>query len=366
MINNNRIIENTWEMLKFLYDELRGKKFVDFDITNIESINDLYSSIISKWCTNIAKEGLYKEYVVIEDEELTSPKGQINIQQSIVLQTRSRGTLVCSYDELSADVYLNHILKGALQSVIFDSETKPQVKLEAQKTMMLFNGVSFTDLNYVKWKTIKYDNSNIRYKHLIEVIKNFEFEKKMLRQGIIDDNTRTFLLFKKQLYKWFKVKYSSEEDIVETFEMPFTLDTEPQFEYKINKNQKLIAVRTEDKALVMCVRLQTELLLDDATLGRKQMEELVSYLREYAKEYKVKPSGCIIYVNTDKTKLNLQPITINVINDYSVGEQVIDMHDQWRFIANKLDDVYKYFIQRSKNMKKGKFGAEATGGTENK
>jgi hypothetical protein len=35
-----------------------------------------------------------------------------------------------------------------------------------------------------------------------------------------------------------------------------------------------------------------------------------------------------------------------------VGETTIDIFDQWRFIANKLDDVYKYFVERDKNRRK--------------
>lgn len=338
-------------MLKYLYEELNNRRFKDLDITKIEDINNLYALIISRWCTFIAREGLCKEYVVIEDEELTSPKGQINVQQSIVLQTRSRGTLVCSYDELSADIFINHVLKAALQDVLFDGSIDEWIRVDTQKTMMLFNGVSYVDLTYVKWKDIKYNNSNVRYKHLIEVIKNVLFEKKMVKQGVLDENTRVYQLFKKQMFKWIKSHYETDDDRVELLEMPFTLDSEPAFEYKVNKNQKLVALRTIDRAVLICVRLETEQLIQDSKLARQHMEEMVTYIREYIKEHKVKTAGCILYVNTDKTKLNLKPMTVNVVNDYMIGVDTIDLHDQWRFIANKIHNCYKYFIERGKSNK---------------
>ena len=123
MRSNSRAVENTWEMLKTLYKELKHKKFSTLDITSVQTIDDLYALVLVKWCTSLAKEGLYKEYVVVENEELSSPKGQINIQESIARQTMSRGTLLCSYDELSDNIYLNHILKGTLQYIIFDSHS---------------------------------------------------------------------------------------------------------------------------------------------------------------------------------------------------------------------------------------------------
>lgn len=342
-------VENTWQMLRYLYDELRTKRFNNFDITCLNNVDELYAAIISRWCESIAREGLYKEYIVIEDEELSSPKGQLNIQASISMNTRSRGTLICSYDELSGDIYINHILKGALLSIVADPNISKEVKLEAQKTLMLYNGVSFTDINNVKWKTVKFNNDTMRYKNIIDIIHNLTFEKKALAAGTLSENDRIYQLFKRQLFKWIKLNYG-DEDTVEIFKMPFDPELEPQFELKINKVNKIIVIKTEEKALLISVKLQTKELLDDATLGRRHMEDLVLGLREYAKDNKVKVSGCIVYVNTDKTKINLQPIMMNVVNDYSVGIQVVDIHDRWNYVANKINDCYKIFIERSKSM----------------
>ncbi len=352
----NKLVVNTWNMLQYLYDELNGKKFQGFDISNVNTIDELYAVVICRWCSNVAREGLYKEYVTIEGEELTSPKGQIDVQQSIVSQSRSRGALICNYDELSADVYVNHILKAALIELSADSKAPEWIKTELQKAIMLFNGVSAIDLTFVKWKTVKYDNSNIRYKHLIEVIRNYLFERKMVAQGVLDDNTRTYQLFKKQLAKWIRKEYGEPKpddedyipDIVETIEEPFTLSSEPAFEYKINRTQKVVVVRTEEVAMMVCVRLQTKQVLEDSVLARQHMEELVGYMRDYVADTKLKTSGVILYVNVTPA-LNMQPIVINVVNDYTVGTDVVDLHDDWQYTKFKVNEAYKYFIARSKN-----------------
>ena len=70
MINNNRTIENAWSMLQYLYDELRTKRFKNIDISNIDTLDNLYALVISMWAASLAKEGLYKEYVTHEDEEM--------------------------------------------------------------------------------------------------------------------------------------------------------------------------------------------------------------------------------------------------------------------------------------------------------
>ena len=268
-------------------------------------------------------------------------------------QTLIRGALICSYDELSENIYLNHILKGTLQYFLYDSSIEEKIKNDIKKTLQLFNGVDYTDINYVHWKNIRFNNSNIRYKHLIEVCKTYVLEHKLEKSIGLDDNRRLYIMFKKQIFKYFKVKYG-KDDIVENFDMPYTLDSESPFETAINKVQRMIAIRTEEQALVIMVRLQDEQMLTDSTLGRQRLYELVKYLRDYKKSYKVKTAGVIIYVNINKNKLNLQPITVNNINDYMIGETTVDIHDQWRFITNKIDEAYKFFIQRDKNKKRNK------------
>ena len=347
MLNNSRTIENVLNMLKYLYSELNSKRFESLDITNISNIDNLYALVISHWASVIAKEGLYKEYVEVANEELTSPKGQINIQQSIVMQTKSRGTLICSYDELSDNVYVNHILKGMLNSLLVDREICESIKIKIRKTMQMFNGVDSVDITKVHWKEIKYNNNNIRYKHLIELIHNTINERKLVKQGVLNDDTRVYLLFKKQLVLWMRQEYGVE-NAVSLFEQPFDLDIEPQFEVKLNKTQKLVVISTSERALLFCIRLQDELVLGDATVGKRHMFNLARCLREYAKKYKVKTLGCMLYVNVDRTKLNLQPMVINTVSDFVVGEQVVDIHDYWKFIANKVNEVYKAFILRGK------------------
>lgn len=348
---NNRNVENAWEMLKYLYHELRTKKFQAMDISKCKTLDDLYALVISTWCTALAKEGLYKEYVTIEDDELTSPRGQINIQETIARQSMKRGTIVCSYDELSEDIYLNHVLKGTLQYFLYNNSIDKLVRLEIQKSMQLFNGVGYVDIKYIKWKDIKYNNSTIRYKHLLEMCKTYLDEHNLIKNDNLSDDDRLYILFKKQLTKYLNIKYG-EDDIVESFDMPFTFDNEPKFDKEVFKQQKMIAIRTEKEALVVMIRLQDDKMLKEPKLPRMRIDEFVNYLREYKKNNKVKVAGTIVYVNTNAGRLNIQPITVNSVGDYMIGETTVDIHDQWRFIENKIDDAYKFFIEREKNRNK--------------
>lgn len=351
MVNNNRSVENAWKMMQYLYDELKSRKFKSIDITGIKDLDNLYALVLSRWCASLAKEGMYKEYVTIEGEEMTSPMGQIDVPETISRQTRLRGALVCNYDELSGDINMNHILKGTLQYLLTHVELSEELKKEINKALQAFNGIGYVDINNVKWTGIKFNNSNIRYKHLIEVCKTLVFEHKLLKTLELNDEKRLYLLFKKQLFKWFQETYG-QEDTVSTLIKPFTLENESPLEININRVQKMVVISIEKSALIVNVRLQDEHMLDDIRVSRQHKDELVDFIRDYQKETKLKTSGCIIYVNTDKRKLNLQPITVNNVKDVMIGEVIVDIHDQWRFIENKCKDVYTYFIGKDKERNK--------------
>lgn len=344
----NRNVVNAFEMLKYLYPEIKSKRFGAIDLELCTSLKELYALVIATWCTSIAKEGLYKEYVTHEQEEMVAPQGNIDIQQTIIQQTQIRGALICNYDELSDDIYLNHILKGALYYYLFNSDINDKIKVVIQKAMQLFNGVSQVDLMSIKWKDIKYNNNTMRYKHLLEMCKSVVDESRLEKITEYKENEKLYVLFKKQILKYINTTYG-EVDNVCIFEQSYTLDNEAEFEKKIFKTQMMVAIKTDKNALVLIIRLQDEFAKKDIKVIKQRQEEFLGYLREFKKENKLKVAGGMIYVNTNPNNLNLKPMTTLVIDDYSIGETVVDIYDQWRFITNKVEDIYKYYIAREKN-----------------
>lgn len=345
MINNTRTIENALNMMKYLYPELSGKRFKNMDISSIDTLDNLYSLIIATWANSLAREGLYKEYVEVHGDERTDPKGSIDIQETINRQTLLHGSVICNYDEFSSNIFINIVIKSALQYILNSNDIDLDIKTKVKKAILLYIEVDSQDINIIRWKTIKYNNSNLRYKHLIEICKTFIFERKVKKDIGLDDSRRVYLLFKKQLMKYYFTNYSDKND-VSVFRQPYTLEDEPVFESYINKEQQMIAIKNETQALVIMIRLEDELMQKDSTVIRIRLHEFVNYLREYKKENKVKVYGVMMYINIDKTKLNLQPISINNISNYLIGETTVDIHDQWKFIDIKLKDAYTYFMDR--------------------
>lgn len=350
MINKNRQIENAYNIMQYLYDELRAKRFKDFSTENIESLDTLYTSLIIKWCNTIAKEGLYKEYVEHENEELTSVRGQINVQETLLQNSRLRGALICSYDEFSSNVYINIILKSMLHYLIYHGYCNEDNKKEMTKTLQMFNGIDYLDIRDIHWRNIRYNNNNTRYKHLIEICKALLDEHRMEKTVGLDDNRRIYLLFKKQVSKYFKLKYG---DVLNTeiLEIPYNYDIEHPFETYITKAQRIVVLKSGDEVVLIEIRLKDDDTIQDTTIIRQRLFNFTKLLKTYKKEYKLNTRGVIIHVNINSNHMSLEHLKTNNVNGVLVGEVTIDMHDQWRFITNKLDSIVQYMF-KGLNIKK--------------
>ena len=216
--------------------------------------------------------------------------------------------------------------------------------------MQWFNGIDYIDIRDIHWKNIRYNNNNVRYKHLIELCRTLLDEHRIEKNIGLDDNRRLYLLFKKQVAKYFKIKYS---DVLATeiYEIPYNVDTEQPFETYVTKVQRIIILKTGNEAVLIEVRLKDDDTLQDTTIIRQRLYNFTKLLKAYKKEYKLNTLGVIIHVNIDSNHMNLEHLKTNNVNGVVIGEVTIDMHDQWRFITNKLDSIVQYMFKGLKISK---------------
>lgn len=346
-------VENCWGILKNMYQELNQRKFSRFSIENLHTIDELYAAIVQQWCLALAKEGLYKGYVTHEDEEMSQPQGQINVQQTIANQTLIRGQIVCSYDELSDDIYMNHVLKGTLQ-YFMQLDVSDEVKKEIKKAMVPFMAIGYVDMQTMKWKSIRYNNNTMRYKNLLDMCRWVYNEKKFGDRVGLTDDYRVYNLFKKGLCGTLNKLYG-QTDTVDYFEMPYTYENEPEFETEFFKMQPLAVVSMKDLQLMYMVRLgDINLYNRDFQMPRTKLKELLECTKKYEDLYKDETVGVVIQINFNSGEYNVDGMNLQMMEDHMLGDLTVDIWDKWNFIETRLKDPYEYFIGRKKErLKRG-------------
>ena len=103
-------IQNIYYMLAYAFQVLHEDSYRKISIEEFDDVESLLAAILAKGIANQIKRGLGCEYISVEDS-LRSPRGKLSISSSIKERTIQSKRLVCEYDELSENVYINQILK---------------------------------------------------------------------------------------------------------------------------------------------------------------------------------------------------------------------------------------------------------------
>ena len=156
-------IQNIYHMLAYAFQTLRGQGYRDIAAEEFDNTADLLAEILARGVSLQLKRGLGREYVDRE-EALSSPRGKIELSESLKTRSILRRQLVCSYDEFSTDTRMNRILKATIVLLIRSDIDKARKKA-LRRLLPYFADV---DLSGEDWH-MRFDRNNQTYRMLINV-----------------------------------------------------------------------------------------------------------------------------------------------------------------------------------------------------
>jgi 5-methylcytosine-specific restriction enzyme subunit McrC len=106
-------IANLYRLFAYACGLMPRMGFVDVGREEPSDTLDLLARIVAEEARAITRRGLARDYVDLE-EDLTAPRGRIDMQLTVARQTTRRGRLACAFDELSVDRPFNQILKATV------------------------------------------------------------------------------------------------------------------------------------------------------------------------------------------------------------------------------------------------------------
>lgn len=327
-------IYNTFLFLQKIYSDLTTQQFNDIDKDDIETIEEVYVLYLLTIIHSINKRGLYTEYVSIENVELESPKGRINIPMSIATRSIQKQKLICSYDELSTNVKHNQIVKTALNNILFRYKFSDRTTNKIRKAMAWFNGIDYIDYKTINWRRIIYNNFNIRYKpaiQLCEKLNNFSIAEK---NNDISFEDKLYITFKESLLNFYKEKF---KDIlmIDTLVSEFSSSAK-QFEIMVSKINRFIIMQYDEKAIIIgCTQYEHNMHYTEFDTQLKEIK-LAAY--KYLNETGVKPTGVLIHCNTTTTLLTEDMKLYNVDN-FEVTYVQVDIDVDYKYIEYKLKRI---------------------------
>ena len=159
-------VQNIYYMLSYAFKVLNEQGYKSVETEQFHNVAELCAAVLSKGVSLQLKRGLGREYIC-ETEELSSPRGKLDISESIKTQSMQRKKLVCTFDEFSTNSYMNRIIKTTML-ILLKSKISTARKKEVRKLLVFFGEVDELDAHTINWN-IRYNRNNQTYQMLVSI-----------------------------------------------------------------------------------------------------------------------------------------------------------------------------------------------------
>ena len=298
-------VQNIYYMLSYAFKVLNEQGYKSVETEQFHNVAELCAEILSKGVSLQLKRGLGREYIC-ETEELSSPRGKLDISESIKTQSMQRKKLVCTYDEFSTNSYMNRIIKTTIL-LLLKSKITTARKKDLRKLLVYFGEVDEIDVHSINWN-IRYNRNNQTYQMLISVC---YLVIKGLLQTQSDGTTKLMDFLDEQrmhhLYEKFILEYYRKEFpqiSTNASQIPWKLDDD--MDDMLPVMQSDIMLTYAGKTLIIDAKYYGQTLqqqYDRYSIHSGNLYQIFTYVKnkeaEISEQEHDSVSGMLLYAKTD-------------------------------------------------------------------
>lgn len=336
-------IQNIYHMLTYAFEILKEQGYASCATEEFENTADLLSTILVKGVTLQIKRGLNRVYLE-KTEPLSCLRGKINVTESIKQQTIIKQQLVCTYEEFSADSYMNRILKTTMELLLRYDIPKLRKK-ELKKLLLYFKNIQTVDIYSINWK-FKFYRNNQSYQMLMSIC--YLILKGLLQtttDGSVKlmqflDEQRMCRLYEKFILEYYKKKHPE----IRTNSSQIFWQLDDEFSSMLPIMQTDIMLSKENITLIIDAKYYehtTQTQYGNNTLHSNNLYQIFTYVKNKDAEYGELPhtvSGMLLYAQTDEI---VQPNHIYHMSGNKISVRTLNLNLPFKEIANQLDNIVK-------------------------
>lgn len=167
--NKNPIpIKNLFYMLCYAWNVLSIKDDILVGTDNYNDAYNLLARVFSYGIGKLIRSGFHRSYIQ-KEEDLSTLKGKINIQESINRLSIKNNSLVCNYDEYSTNDIFNQILNYTITNLLKNPDVDKSIKSDLKKQKVFFVGIDEIAPTKSNRKKLVFNRNNVTYKLLISI-----------------------------------------------------------------------------------------------------------------------------------------------------------------------------------------------------
>lgn len=333
-------------MLTYAFKELRHNNYEYIAGESFENIYDLFAEIISKGIAYLLKQGLHKEYDIIEDT-LTTLRGKLDIQGTIKEKISQRTCLVCEYDELTANNLYNSIVKTTVNLLLGKSDVKRERKRNLRKMIQFFDGIDTINPSFIRWDSLRYDRNSRTYQ-MLHSLCYFILNNQLLSTEQGDSKMPQFsdehmnLLFQRFVMEYYKRHHPEYKASAKQIKWNVS-DNSVSSSSMLPIMQSDITLTLDERTLIIDTKYYSRNLQEHfgkPTLHSSNIYQIHTYVMNEDKAHTGNVDGLLLYA---KTAIDIQPYGNFKTNDGNIlMVRTMDLSRDFELIKNDLDKLVIY------------------------
>lgn len=161
-------VQNIYYLLCYAWDEFAPKQIEKVAAESFPDALHLFARLLVTGVRSLHQRGFETGYLAVE-EPTCSPRGRILMGETLRLVATRPSSVYCAYDEMSADVLTNQILKATLCRILDAEGLHRDLRAEVRHARRLFNQISQIELTARVFYKVRLHQSNRLYAFLINV-----------------------------------------------------------------------------------------------------------------------------------------------------------------------------------------------------
>jgi 5-methylcytosine-specific restriction enzyme subunit McrC len=334
-------VANVYYRLCYAWDEFAPRQMYGVAPEEFPDTLHLFSHLLLVGLRALHHRGLETGYTPVE-EATSTVRGRILFGQTIRLLTVQPKRLHCTFEEMSADILSNQILKATLTTLVGEQALDGRLRAELRKAPSLLPGVRDIELNARVFHRVRLHQNNRLYSFLINICRFFyeslEAQDRPGRYRFRDvdrDEKRMRRVFEKFVRNLFKRRQRVFEVTKERFDWFATAMEGSDFNW-LPQMETDVTLRSEGRTIIVECKY-TESLFQRRFFSDKlrssHLYQLCAYLRnlEGNAEPDRSADGILLYptagVALDQSYL---------LHGHRVRVKAVDLNQPWTGIEREM------------------------------
>lgn len=333
-------IRNVYYLLCYAWRHVEQEDLVDLsELDELDGVQNLFGKVLARGTARLLRQGIDRGYRE-RTEAIAGVRGKIDVSGTAKRALRVRGQTLCTFEEMTADVLHNRILRASLGTLLTLPNLEPGIRREVGLVYRKLDGITALRLTRRHFRRVQLDSNMRLYRFLIGLC------LLLYDSVLVDDATgeARFVDFRREDATMWKVFEDFVVGFYDTEQTRYRVSPSRRIDWHDPRGPDLDRVPVMEADLIL-ESVERRIILDTKFYGSPfggrvggklhsaNLYQLLAYLRnrEGAHPDGAPHEGVLLYPTIQET------VRVDVeLGGFQVRARSVDLAKPWREVREEL------------------------------